>query len=280
MRYVISSLILFFAFGGWAQTGRQNRPLYQIGNHFGNKGWHIAPGITYAFPNQGSREEQRNINQEGNLLTAYDGVFDAGGRVGFYLEAGKHYFFDYPMLFHYLDFGIHIKQLRGTEEFNGVALTDQGVLPAYNVGSFSDGYAGLYVNANRIVQLSDRTFLQPAIGVNADYRVFGNRKFEGVAEPFIQEFADPFQLQVHAKLGFGFAPENGIMIIPSLETPILNVVPMYDGKSTLPMFSTRYRPIILSVRILFLSRNKPADCVGKDTQRRGHSLWGDEMRKR
>ncbi|MGF1563792.1 MAG: hypothetical protein ACFCUH_00350 [Flavobacteriales bacterium] len=280
MRYFVAFAFLFFAFGGWGQTGRQNRPLYQIGNQFGNKGWHIAPGITFAFPNQGTREDQRNINQEGNLVTAYDGVFDAGGRVGFYVEAGKHYFFDYPMLFHFVDFGIHIKQLRGTEEFNGLVLTDQGMLPVTNRGSFSDGYAGLYVNANRIVQLSDRTFLQPAIGVNADYRVFGNRRFEGVAEPFIQEFADPFQLQVHAKLGFGFAPENGVMIIPSLETPILNVVPMYDGKSTLPMFSTRYRPVILSVRILFLSRNKPADCVGKDTQRRGHQLWGDEMRRR
>lgn len=280
MRYFVAFAFLLFAFGGWGQTGRQNRPLYQIGNHFGNTGWHIAPGITYAFPNQGSREGQRNINQEGNLVTAYDGVFDAGGRLGLYIEAGKHYFFDYPLLFHYVDFGIHIKQLRGTEEFNGMVLTDQGMLPITNRGSFSDGYAGLYVNANRIVQLSDRTFLQPAIGVNADYRLFGNRRFEGVAEPFIQEFADPFQLQVHAKLGFGFAPENGVMIIPSLETPILNVVPMYDGKSTLPMFSTRYRPVILSVRILFLSRNKPSDCVGKDTQRRGHQLWGDEMRRR
>ncbi len=42
---------------------------------------------------------------------------------------------------------------------------------------------------------------------------FSRRTFEGIA--FLgQEFADPFQGQLHAKLGYGFRPEAGILIIP------------------------------------------------------------------
>ncbi len=281
MRLQLVISLLFLSCVALGQSGRQFRPLYQTGNKFKNTGWHFAPGVTYMFPAQANRSESRLMNIEGQTETLFDGDFGAGGRLGFYLEVGRQHFFEYPVFFHYIDYGLHFKQLRGSEVFDGSVFTQNGALPISNRGSFSDGFIGLYFNANHIFQISDRSFIQGSLGINADYRLFDNTQFEGVSEVFEQEFAAPFQGQLHAKIGFGFTPESGIMIIPSLETPILNVVPMYDGKSTLPYFNSRYRPVILSLRILFFSKNKAEDCVGSgaNTPPRGHQLWGDDMQK-
>ncbi len=279
MRWLFACVFLFALTGGWAQTERQHRPLYVIGNKYHNGGWHFAPGITFMAPAQAVRTETRSLAGNPEPTTLYKGQFDARGRLGFYLEVGKQYFYERPLLVHYLDFGLHFKQLRGAEQFTGEVLHEQSMLAIENNGSFSDGFIGAYLNVNHIVQLTDHSFIQLGLGVNADYRLFEQRGFEGHRIHFNHEFAEPFQGQVHARVGFGFKPEQGLLIIPSLETPILNVVPLYDGKSTLPYFNSRYRPLILSVRFLFFGQNRAADCVGSGTEKRGHELWGNDMRK-
>lgn len=279
MRLAVTFFFFFVAFGGYAQSGRQHRPLYQIGNKFNNGGWHFAPGITYMYPAAHSRAEARLVPAEPEPETVFDGTFNAAGRLGFYLEVGKQYFFDEPLFFHYIDFGLHYKHLSGSEAFTGQVRTDAGMLGVENSGRFSDGFIGAYFNANHIFQVSDHSFIQLGVGVNADYRLFERRQFEGESSPFGHEFADPFQGQLHAKIGFGFKPELGVLIIPSIETPILNVVPMYDGKSTLPYYSSRYRPIIVSVRVLLFGQNRAGDCVGKSSGEQKHDLWDPAMQR-
>jgi hypothetical protein len=282
MRKVILVFILclFGAAATFAQSGRQKRPLYTFGNQFNTGGWHFAPGATFMLPAQSNRLETRLINTGEQIDTLFAGNFDAAGRLGFYLEFGKQRFFEQPLFVHYIDYGIHFKQLRGSEEFVGLVQNEGAPLLTSNRGTFGNGFLGVYFNANHIVQTTDKSFVQLSLGLNAEYRVLSRRTFEGVASNLGQEFADPFQGQVHAKLGFGFRPEAGILIIPTLETPILNISPFYDGKSTLPFFNSRYRPIILTVRILFLGKNKAADCVGAGTEKRGHQLWDPEMARK
>lgn len=279
MRILLTLVLVASSILAFSQSGRQHRPLYQIGNRYHNGGWHFAPGITRMFPADAQRSESRLMNIDGQPSMVYDGDFEASGRFGLYLEVGKQYFFDQPLFFHYIDFGLHFKQLRGAERFTGEIAAEGSMLAIENNGTFNDGFLGLYFNANHIVQLSDRSFLQFGVGLNADYRLLERRNFEGMADPFIQEFADPFQGQLHLRAGFGIRPEMGVLIIPTLETPILNIFPMYDGKSTLPYFSSRYRPVILSIRVLFFGENRAEDCVGKGTEKRGDQLWGDDMQR-
>lgn len=273
-------LVLFGVTTVFAQSGRQKRPLYTFGNQFNTGGWHFAPGATFMLPAESNRFESRLINTGEQIDTLFAGNFDARGRLGFYLEFGKQRFFEHPLFVHYIDYGVHFKQLRGRESFSGLVQNEGAPLVAANNGTFSDGFLGLYFNANHIVQTSDNAFVQLGLGLNAEYRLLTRRTFEGVAGALGQEFADPFQGQLHAKLGYGFRPEAGIFIIPTLETPILNIMPFYDGKSTLPYFNSRYRPIILTIRILFLGKNKAADCVGAGTEKRGHHLWDPEMERK
>lgn len=281
--YMRTALLLLFtvlvSLTADAQRGRQLRPLYQLGGKWSPNGWHFGVGGTHMIPNAYERDETRLINAEQGVDTLYSGTFNVAGRIGLYLEVGRQHFFEDPIFVHYIDFGAHFKMLRGQEEFAGMVrdAASGALAPTTNNGTFSDSYAGLYFNANHIHQITDASFLQYTIGANADYRVIERRSFEGIAPD--QEFADPLQIQLHAKLGYGFRLESGVFLIPSIETPILNLSPFYDGKSTLPMFSTRYRPLIFSLRILLFSHQKVGDCVGKGTEKRGHHLWGKDMRR-
>ena len=279
-RLALVCTLLFATLTVLAQSGRQHRPLYQLGGKYSPNGWNFALGGTYMFPNAMQRSDFQLLNTEQGTDTLYAGNFDASGRLGFYLEAGRHHFVEDPIFIHYFDYGIHVKQLRGSENFEGMTRVEDALVPTINNGTFSHIYAGIYGNMNHISQLSDATFLQFSLGANAEYRVLNGMQFDGIVGGIPQEFADPLQVQVHGKIGYGIRLESGRFIIPSIETPILNVQPFYDGKSTLPMFSTRYRPIIFSIRFLFLSYQKVGDCVGKGTEKRGDQLWGKEMRKR
>lgn len=281
MRYFVLFLIaLLSSTMVVAQSGRQHRPLYKLGSQYNGNGWHFAPGLTYMFPSQFSKDESLLVPTDLGTDSIYYGTFDARGKLGAYIEIGGQHFISQPRLIHYFDYGVHFKLFRGKEEFNGRMMADSSMLTVSNQGTFSQGFAGGYFNLNHIHQLSDRTFLQFTMGVNVDYKVINRFELDGIAGSIPQLNADNLQGQLHAKVGFGFRPESGVMIIPSIETPLLNAVPFEDGKSTLPYFNSRFRPIIVSVRFLFFSETKSEGCVGKGTEKRGTELWGKEMRKK
>lgn len=280
MRNLILIFALLLSVSSFAQSGRQNRPLYQLGSKYNGNGWHFAPGVTYMMPNTLSKNESLLIPGDQGTDSLFYGDFSAKGKLGAYLEFGGQHFVDRPILFHYFDYGVHFKLFRGTEEFDGRILADSSMLNVSNKGKFSQGFAGAYFNLNHILQLTDRSFLQFSLGANVDYKVINRFDFEGIAGNIPVINANNLQAQFHAKVGFGFKPESAVMIIPSIETPILNVSPFEDGKSTLPYFNSRFRPIIISVRFLFFSQTKPEACVGKGTEKRGTELWGKEMRKK
>ena len=73
--------------------------------------------------------------------------------------------------------------------------------------------------------------------------------------------------------------EKGTFIIPSIEVPILNIQPFEDFKSTLPYFGSRYRPIIFSIKFMFLSKRKPDDCKGLGSGKSGNKLWDKKMKR-
>ena len=279
MRNLILLFTVLISVASFAQSGRQNRPLYQLGSKYNGNGWHFAPGVTYMIPNTEENSQSLLVPGDQGTDSLYYGDFTAKGKLGAYLEFGGQHFVARPVLFHYFDYGVHFKLFRGSEDFEGRAMVDSSMLNVSNQGNFSQGFVGGYFNINHIAQLSDNTFLQFSLGANVDYKVINRFEFEGVAGNIPVINANNLQGQLHAKVGFGFKPESGVMIIPSIETPILNIQPFEDGKSTLPYFNSRYRPIIISVRFLFFAQTKPEDCVGQGTEKRGTELWGKEMRK-
>ncbi|NNE54794.1 MAG: hypothetical protein HKN32_02145 [Flavobacteriales bacterium] len=264
-----------------AQSGRQHTPLYDLsGTRFLNKGWHFAPGVTYMLPANDQSINTRLVVTDGVTDTLYTGEFDPSGKVGIYLEAGRHHLMDKMYLLDNVDYGIGFKMLRGGERFDGRMKADSGMVPISNEGSFSESFLTAFVNAGNIHQLSDRTFLHNSFGLNVDYRILSSRPFEGTSTGMIQEFPGNFNAHIHYRLGFGIKLQASWFMIPSVETPILTLVKFDDGKSTMQYFSNRYRPLIFTLRFLRLDRRKSPDCVGKSAGTTGHSLWGGKVGKK
>ncbi|MEY3399380.1 MAG: hypothetical protein RL220_1974 [Bacteroidota bacterium] len=273
---VICCLQLSVVFG---QEGRQMNSLYSPGM-FRNRGWFFAPGFTYMIPANGARQETRISNAEQLNDTLYTGEFTQAGRFGLYAEVGRHHFLKDLYIVHHMDYGVHVKSFGGRENFDGRVKTDSGMVNVANVGTFRDWMAGAFFNISNITQISDRTWIQNGVGVNADYAFIQNRDYTGPVTGMIQNFPGTFTGQIHYKLGFGWKPENGVYIMPSIETPILTVYKLDDGKSTLPYFSSRFRPIIVSLRIAFLDKTPDRECKVIDDSGGSPQLWDKEMRKK
>ncbi len=235
MKFSVAVILVFVAVTMSAQRGRQLVPIYVEGTAYKNTGWFISPGITYMLPE--SRNESLTMYRDGidGLDTAYSGDFSRAGKIGIYLEGGRHKFISDRILINHIDYGIHFKMLRGRESFSGIVNTGSAFAPVESNSKFSDSYAGAFFNASNILQISNRYWIQNSIGANVDYRII-TRHVAGPGYGADWNFPSTLLGQLHYKLGFGWKPEPGIYIIPSIETPILNVYPWDAGKSTLQYF--------------------------------------------
>ncbi len=263
---------------GWCQNGRQKSKLYGS-NSYQNKGWFFAPGITLSPGVSGDRFETLRGSGDLSNDTIYSGRFDPKSRIGFYAEVGRHHFIENIYLINHIDYGAHFKMLRGTERFVGKVNTGSSLIETSNNAAFSESFAGAFFNASNIIQLTDHGWLHNSIGVNAEYRVIESRNASGFYGGIPQTFPADLVAQVHYKFGFGIKIDNGLYVLPAIETPILNLYTFNRGKSTLPYFSSEYRPLIISLRVMFLDKTADRKCVGKDASRNKPKLWGDEMKK-
>ncbi|MFZ4786137.1 MAG: hypothetical protein ACOYLH_11715 [Flavobacteriales bacterium] len=260
-----------------AQVGRHKPKLYGE-NAYQKRGWFFAPGITLMPGVSGDRFE--TLRGEGEFAndTIYSGRFDPSSRIGFYAEGGRHKFIENLYLIHHIDYGIHYKMLRGKEEYAGLVNTGT-LVETKNMAKFSEHFAGAFFNASNIIQFADNMWIHNSLGANFDYRFLNNRSSSGTYGNIPWSFPDPMVLQLHYKLGIGWKVDPGLYIMPTIETPILNILPGFNGKSTLHYFSSDYRPIIISIRVLFLDKTADRKCVGKDTSGSKHDLWGKDMNR-
>ncbi|MFQ5334472.1 MAG: hypothetical protein ACE5DN_00190 [Flavobacteriales bacterium] len=222
-------LLLFFLVNGELSAqnlySRKNRDVFPSSLQYHMGGWHFAPGFTYMFPSF-------------FYFPFNDGeIYNAGkGKFGIYLEAGRYRILEYATFFKYLDYGIAYKSLRGLDGSGG---------------SFGDHFISGFFNLNHAWTLSDVSYLQNSVGINLDYPFIRNA-LAAPAKPVVQ---------LHYKLGFGFKIGKNTLAIPAVETAILNAWPWEKGRSTLGYGSSRYRPLIVSVRFLFFRKIKEKHCI-------------------
>lgn len=242
---------------------RKNFPLVDLSNGpYKLSGWHIAPGASYTLTRFANREQTLyNYND-----TSYKVTFDPAGRLGLYLEAGRFHIFRYGVLFNYMDYSLAFKQIRGKESFTGALLQESSsstLLTTEGNGSFSHSFVTGNFNLNNIWQINDLEFIQQSIGLNLDYRIINGGGQSG--NTLLQSPAMPgrFLAQLHYKIGYGIKWTDRFFVIPTLETPILSFATWDNGRSTYNVFSSRYRPIYLTIRFAWL-RKRSNDCPPVD----------------
>ncbi len=219
-------------------------------------GFYFAPGITYTLPRNGDeREVYRGAD------TSLTATYDAHGRLGLYLEAGWYHATRDPIILDYWDIGLAYKNLRGSEESFGILRRGELVDTLAGEGAFAERMITFHVNANKFIQTADHQFIQLSLGVNVDHRIGADHGH--TAYPIFNDHRYPPDLlgQAHFKLGYGFKLTGSLLLIPAVETPIFSVMPEDEGRfGALQWFSSTYRPLIFSVRFLWLRAPKGFDC--------------------
>jgi len=261
MRAFLISLFLLFSGSLFAQGvyGRKKPDIFPTDGSMRRGGFYFAPGITYAMPRFKNEEETVFSNAD----TSYNALFDPNGKIGFYLEAGWFVSTRDPIILDYWDFGVAYKQLKGTEDFTGTLIRGDSIDLLAGTGAFNDRHLTAHVNANKLLQTKDYQFVQFSLGANLDWR-FGTDRSYMADLTALNNWAFPPDLigQVHVKVGYGFRINKQLMIIPAIETPVFSIAPDDGGNfGKLQWFSSTYRPLIFSVRFLFLRYPKGFACV-------------------
>jgi len=233
------------------QFQRKNQSVFPPYPQFKQKGWIVAPGATYML----TTFVKRNKTLVENDSLSYTAGLKPTGKVGLYLEGGRYRILQYSKLVKYIDYGLAYKWLRGKEKFDGELtnnLDNSVMLANSGLSKYSNHYFMGHFNLNNVIKMSDRTFLQNTLGINLDYSFISSRSTEQTVASVTQNTPPNFIAQIHYKLGYGIKVNSKLLIIPSVETPILNINPFETGQSTLGHFNTRHRPLIFSLRFLFL----------------------------
>ena len=61
-------------------------------------------------------------------------------------------------------------------------------------------------------------------------------------------------------MGYGIKISKTLFVIPTVETPLINVKKWEDGKSTYGIFDSRYRPFLFKLRFIWLKNLGKGDC--------------------
>ena len=209
-------------------------------SHFRPFGWHFSPGLTYMIGYTNEDEDK-----------SYD--LKPLGTPGYYLEIGlEHVFKQRKKVFHYFDYSLGVKHFGGREK---TVLKDK----SDSTSNFNFGAAFARVDIHNVWQLSKWNFIDQSIGLNLDYTVYGGNHNTYTTHG-TEDYQQKFLTQLHYSIGWGIKPRDGFFIIPTIKTPILTAWNWRGLNPSHRWFSSKYQPIIFSVKIawLFVKRDCPA----------------------
>ena len=267
---IISTLLFPLICQGQSQ---QSRDIFPSFGNYQRKGWLVNAELTSML--RPVKDPQARIWLGSD--TVYDIGFQPRGKVGVGLEIGRFYAIDNSWLISYVDFSLGLKVLRGVERFTAT-LDDPDRLQPYTrkgEGTFSHSYITASFNATNSIPIARSIFLNNTLGINGDYRFADVYTYNDQGIPMNLNMPEKFVFQAHYSIGVGFKLNQNLMVIPSVETPILTFYQYDDLKSTFAIFNSRYRPLIFRLTFLVLDNKADRKCPKKVGSRKSkESLFG------
>lgn len=272
MRKILFLVSLMLPLLSAGQYQRNNDIFPSFGN-YERKGWLVNPALTYTL--KPFKENEQRIFTGSDSV--YDVLINAKGKPGVGLEIGRFYAIENSRIISYVDFALGIKILRGAEEFDAT-LDDPDRTDPYTIsgsGIFSQNYATASFNATNGILLSREISLHNTLGINGDYRLTELYDYDKNEMPMDLQIPERFVFQAHYKIGVGIAVGDNLMVIPSVETPVVTFYEYDDLKSTLAIFNSRYRPLIFRITVLILDNKPDRKCPkAKKPRKSSESLFG------
>jgi hypothetical protein len=248
-------ITLLFSSFSFAQMRKGRGDVFPLDRELRKGGFFIAPGATYlAGYNQSSGELT-----EQNIIINYES--SPQSKIGGYLQLGWFHSFENNRIVDYIDFGGSYKLLRGkiTTNFTENNMINSRVVDHQSVLDFNDSHIGLFFNATKTIPISTNTFISNSIGINIDNRVIEAGNYSGSPFTFFIDYPPIGITQLHYKIGFGFRAFKNLLVIPSIETPIMTLVPTKNFSPSLAYGDQQFQPIFVSLQFFFL-RDDPVNC--------------------
>ncbi|MDA9819490.1 hypothetical protein N9C06_01080 [Salibacteraceae bacterium] len=245
-------LIAALLFGNSSQAqsfGRKYRSVLPKKPQFSQSHWQFAPGITYSPSVIGGRKQTALQSGDSSLIAQSK----PHGKFGLYAEIGRYHITDKFILFSVFDYGLAYKSTGGRENYDDYwEVSDAKTPVAQGESSYRQHNASAFANAYFFRQIKEYDFLLHGPGINIDY-AFINKFDNTHTLPGIETWTTTaFNIQLHYKISYGIKMRGNWMILPSLETPILNILPFTSGIPGTQAFSSRYQPFTLSCKIMLL----------------------------
>ncbi len=222
---------------------------------FNFTGWYVAPGVTLTPKlNFFSYDPVTEVEDAPNNFEALN--LTQKSKLGLYLEVGRYKLLSSKKLISYIDYGLAYKQLKGTQTYDLDITSGLSRDTVSHEQDFSMHNATLHFNANNVIGINKNFFIQNTLGINADYSFIRklNTSDQSAYTSTYQDAPARIGADIHYKFGLGFRVSERFYLIPSVETPILSAWKFENGRSTIGAFNSRYRPIIISLRIAWLTK--------------------------
>jgi hypothetical protein len=275
IRFSLILVCLVSSIAGQCQQ-RQWLPLYASGGAHHMRGWFVAPGVTYMLPTRFNFTNKISESAEGALAATYD----PGGRFAPYLGVGRFHLLENMIFPQRFEYGLAYKRLSGFENMTLRVLdVDNNVMgESGSTNSFKDNFLVAHAAMSQYMRVGQNSYFIHTLGLNFDWMFIGKRE-AAFGSPGVSDTAPFLVFQGFYRLGYGYKLESGVFLEPSIETPILNILPFESGRSTLGYFSSRYRPLIFTLRFYWQDKRQAADCVGAGGKPSDNSLWDPKMKK-
>jgi hypothetical protein len=262
MRILAPVLLLALSFAAVGQGyGRKTKDAFPQQPRFEKKFWYFDLGVNYTLPLLNSNEI------EGSKIadTLYKTQPKQQGAPRFSAAFGRYHMINKFYFFRYWNYGITYRWLKGTETFTDVHnVLGNSTNYATGTNTFNDHYVGMHIELNGRNKLSDKTFLQHTLGLNASYAVINNRSYTHSVPGIEEKTSNQIHSYLHYKLGWGIRASKKLLVIPAVEVPILNIYTFNSGRPDMPYFNSHFWPITFSIRFMLCKPYRMKNCPPVD----------------
>jgi len=248
-RLILLSLVILLSNELSAQ---RIKDVFPLNREFKRGGLFIEPQATISF---GNKDE--NDFQSSDSLYKY--TEEGRGKFGYGLEVGWFHSYKNPMLIHYIEFAAAYRFLQGEARHEGTLNHLGGMHSFESKNNFKNQYLTASFRATNATQLGDFTYLSTSLGLNYNYLLSSKYDREIAHPAFEEKFHDEHSLQLHLKIGVGFRLSRQLVAVPSIETPLLSLLPTDNFNPALPFYHTKYHPVYIGIKFMFL-RDDPLNC--------------------
>lgn len=236
-----------------------NRKTFPLSREFKKSGFSISPLATISF---GNKSNLKTFSDDAGFEWEYveigRGTWNGGVELGWFKT------FEGYQIGDYFEGSLSYRRFSGVHnlEETNIKVPSGSALLAFKEYKNSWRFETITA-AVRIIDIAlqkPTSFLTWGIGANYDY-IIASRFDSDLPQGFLNEkpFDNKHAVRVHFQIGYGFKMTKHLFLIPTLETPLLTVLPASSLNPAIQFLDVNYQPLIIGLKFMFL-RKDPVNC--------------------